>query len=164
MVLWQDCGCLEMMEKIQKLAFVTWLGWKEIHPPLHIDSDRNHIEMFIKLAEAIEFAEGNWMLIFSHSSSCWLSFPYYLPGEKQPRTPISHSFKGKVFLYDKIWYVAFWKLLDMAEPQKSIFDFNVSRSDMWYKTSPSDLNRLLYFPSPYTRTVLITWQIAKYHQ
>lgn len=118
------------MEMLQKVAFVTWVGWEEVHPAIHIDSDRSHIQMFKKMAKVIEFAEDNWTLIFSHSFSGWLGFLYYVPREKQPRTPISHSFKEKVFSYDKVWYVTFWKLQDMAEPQKSIFDFNVARSDI----------------------------------
>lgn len=54
-----------------------------------------------KFAEVIEFAEDNWTLIFRHSFSCWLGFPNYLPGEKQPKTSISHSCKEKVFVMTK---------------------------------------------------------------
>ena len=88
-------------------------------------------EYLQKLAEVIEFAEANWRLIFSHSFSHWLGFLCYLPGEKQPRTPISHSFKDEVFAHDRVWCVAVWNLQDMTEPQKSIFDFNVARSDIY---------------------------------
>lgn len=46
---WQDCGGPELMEMLQGLAFVTCPSWKEVHPPIHIDSDRNHSRIFTKI-------------------------------------------------------------------------------------------------------------------
>lgn len=87
-------------------------------------------EYLQKMAEVIDFIENNWTLIFSHLFSCWLGFLDYLPGEKQPRAPVSQSFKDKVFSHDKVWYGAVCKLQDVTEPQKPVFDFNVGRSDI----------------------------------
>lgn len=127
---WQDFRCLELMEMLQKVAFVTWLGWEEVHPAIHIDSDRSHIQMFKKMAEVIEFAEDNWTLIFSHSFSGWLGFLYYLPRENSPEHPFHTALRKKSFLMTKFDMWLSEKLQDMAEPQKSIFDFNMARSDI----------------------------------